>query len=109
MGATFKSNSAGWAAMAVGEEMTGIVRAEAERAKAIAEGLSADFEKTGDYLSSFNVRTEIVALETRAGSHPVVAGILENVSDHAAAVEWGNAHDHTAHHVLSRTLDALHD
>ena len=104
----FKSNSAGWKALAVGPEVAAVVSAEAARALPIAEALAVPFAKTGDYAASFNVRTEVGVYTSKEwGAHPVVVGILENNSDHAAAVEWGNAHDHRAHHVLSHTMDAM--
>lgn len=93
--------------MAIGPEVQAAVLAIAEEAKAIAEGLSEEFRKTGDYADSFNVRASETVLTTGFGSHPVAAGILENLSPHAAAVEWGNTHDHRPHRVLGRTLEAL--
>jgi hypothetical protein len=107
MGANFKRNSAAFAAMAVGPEIATVVTAIAAKGLEIAQGLSAEFTKDGDYLAGFNVRTATVELKTGYGSHPVVAGILENNCDHAAAVEWGNKNDHRAHHVLGRTLEGL--
>jgi hypothetical protein len=104
---TFKPNHAGFQAIAVGPEVAAVVTAIATKGLAIAEGLAADFIKTGDYAEGFEVRTEISELKTGFGSHPVVVGVLENTSGHAAAVEWGNKHDNKAHHVLGRTLDGL--
>lgn len=103
---TYKPNSAGFKAMAVGPEIQAAVLAIAEQKKAAAEALSADFIVTGDYAASFNVRPGITTLRTGFGSHPVATGILENTSGHAASVEWGNAHDHKPHRVLGRVLDA---
>ncbi len=104
---TFKWNRPAWRAMAVGPEVAAEVLAIAEKAKGEAEGLSSDFRVTGEYQSSFQVRPDVTTLNTGFGSHPVAAGILENLSDHAAAVEWGNARDHKAHRVLGRVLDAM--
>ncbi|HEV3309960.1 MAG TPA: hypothetical protein VG815_05545 [Chloroflexota bacterium] len=105
--ASFKANSAAFKEMAVGPEVTAIVTEIAARGLEIAQGLSEPFAKTHDYATSFNVRTAVVILRTGFGSHPVVAGILENTSDHAAAVEWGNKKDSRSHHVLGRTLEEL--
>lgn len=104
---TFKSNPKAFADMAVGPEVRAIVVAVAEKAKSEAEGLAQSFRVTGEYASSFEVTSETVTLDTRAGSHPVAAGVLTNTSRHAAAVEWGNAHNHKAHRVLGKTLDRL--
>lgn len=73
------------------------------QARPIAEGIAEDFAVTHKYADSFNTRTEIVDI----GDGPHVAGILENDSDRAAAVEWGNSNDHRPHRVLGRTLGAL--
>lgn len=107
MARVFKPNQAGFRAMAVGPEIRAAVMAEAERAKGIAEGLAEEFRRTGEYADSFEVTSETVRLQTAVGSHPVAAGRLTNTSGHAAAVEWGNSHDHRAHRVLGRTLDVL--
>lgn len=107
MAATFKANSAGFREMAVSPEIAAAVLAIAEEGKAEAEGLSSDFIRTGDYIASFGVRPAITELRTGFGSHAVATAILENTSDHAAAVEWGNSHDHRAHRVLGRVLDGL--
>lgn len=104
---TFKANSAGFREMAVGVEIAAAVLAIATKALAEAEVLSLPFKDSGDYMASFKVRNEVTSLKTGFGSHAVVAGILENTSDHAAAVEWGNKRDHKAHRVLGRVLDGL--
>lgn len=104
---TFKANSAGFKEMSIGPEIARVVEEIATKGLAIAEGLALEFTDSGDYLKSFNVGVEITDLHTGYGSHPVVTGVLENTSGHAAAVEWGNKHDHRAHHVLGRTLDGL--
>jgi hypothetical protein len=83
------------------------VLAIAEVAKTQAIALSADFRVTGEYMASFNVRSDTQMLKTGFGSHPVAAGILENLAPYAAAVEWGNAHDHKPHRVLGRVLTTL--
>ena len=107
MSATFKPNHAGFRAMAVSPEIEAAVLAIAEKGKAEAIALSADFIKTGDYEKSFEVRPEITQLRTAFGTHDVATAVLENTSPHAAAVEWGNAHDHRPHRVLGRVLDGL--
>lgn len=94
--------------IALGGEVRAAVVAEAERAKAIAVGLSQDFRITGEYADSFEVTSETVTITTRGvGPHDVAAGRLTNISDYAAALEWGNEHAHRAHRVLGRTLDQL--
>lgn len=109
MSSTFKPNSAGFRAMAAGPEVAAAVRAEAEKAKLIAEALSQDFRVTGEYASSFVVTEGETELQTEFGPHAVATGTLTNTSAHAAAVEWGNANDDVAHHVLGRTAAALRE
>lgn len=108
MSATFKPNSAGFRQAAVSADIRAAVMAEAERAKGIAEGLAEEFKVTGEYAASFEVTSETQSLSTGYGSHEVAAGVLTNSSEHAAAVEWGNARDHRPHHTLAHTLEALH-
>jgi hypothetical protein len=103
---SFKPNWKGFEAMANGPEARAIVKAEAERAKAIAEGLAQDFRITGDYADSFEVQETTVG-PAEGFKHRHAAARLANTSDHAAAVEWGNEHAHKAHRVLGRTLDAM--
>lgn len=107
MSANFKPSHAGFRAMAVSPEIEAAVLAIATKGLAEAVTLSAEFTKTGDYESSFNVRPTVSQLHTQFGSHAVATAVLENTSDHAAAVEWGNANDHKAHRVLGRVLDDL--
>lgn len=107
MSSNFKPNSAAFRAMAVGPEVRAACTEIAEKAKGIAEALAQDFRVSGDYAASFVVSTDTVPLRTAFGSHDVAAGTLTNTSPHAAAVEYGNADDNRAHHVLGRTLDAL--
>lgn len=95
--------------MAVGPEIRAAVEAEAKRAMAIAKGFSEDFTDSGVYLNSFGVTVDTERLATAFGEHDVAAGTLTNIAYHAAAVEWGNKHDHRAHHPLGRTLAALAD
>lgn len=106
-GSSFKANNAAFAAMAVGPELRAACLAIAEKAKADAIALAADFAQTGEYLNSFEVTSTTTELRTGFGSHPVAAGVLTNVSPHAAAVEWGNKRDPKAHHVLGRVLAGL--
>lgn len=103
---SFKPNWKGFEAMANGPEARAIVKAEAERAKAIAEGLAQDFRITGDYADSFEVQETTVG-PAEGFKHRHAAARLVNTSGHAAAVEWGNEHSHKAHRVLGRTLDAM--
>lgn len=110
MADVFKQDEAGIRALLNGPEVAAVLTTIAEKGKAIAIGLSTEFVDTGEYIASFNVRTETVRLPfstTRSPAHEVVAAILENTADHAAAVEYGNRRDPKAHHVLGQTLDAL--
>lgn len=96
--------------MAVGPEVRAACEAEAKRAESIAKAFAEDFWVSGEYIESFVVSTDTVRLQTGFGEHDVAAGKLTNIAGHAAAVEWGNKHDHRAHHVLARTLSDLgHD
>lgn len=104
---TFKPNSAGFREMAVGEELRRATLEVAEKAKVDGISLAQDFRVTGDYADSFEATSETVKLRTSFGEHEVAAGVLTNRSEHAAAVEWGNARDHRPHRVLGRVLDEL--
>lgn len=107
MSDSYQPNSAGFRAMAIGPEIRAAVKAEAERAKGVAEGLAEDFRVTGNYADSFEVSDSTTELRTGFGSHPVATGVLTNISEHAAAVEWGNEHMRRPHRVLARTLAGL--
>ena len=101
-------NQAGFKELALGDELRAACFAEVERARVIAEGLAAEFTKTGEYERSFNTFTQVVETGERFPHHSV-AGVLKNDSPHAAAVEWGNRDNGgTDHHTLGRTLDLLH-
>jgi hypothetical protein len=106
MSATFKPNSAGFRAMAVGPEIRAALRQVAEVGKEIAEELAQDFRVTGEYADSFEVSDETIEWQGRF-SGPRAAARLTNTAPHAAAVEWGNEHSHRNHRVLGRTLDRL--
>lgn len=105
---SFRPNWKGFEAMAVGPEARAIVKAEAERAKGIAEGLSQDFRITGEYADSFEVQETTVG-PAEGFKHRHAAARLVNTSDHAAAVEFGNEHVQRPHRVLRRTLEAMSD
>ncbi len=104
----FIPDSAGLQEVAVSDEMAAAMLAAAEEGRTVAEGFAADFTVTGEYAEHFNTFTRIVPLITSFGGHEVAAGILANDSEHAAAVEYGNARDRKPHFVLSRTAAALH-
>lgn len=95
-------NQAAMRALATSPEVAAAVMEKAKEAQGIAEGLSADFTKTGDYEASFHTR-----LEDNPHLSQRASAILENTSDHAQAVEWGNEHFPNPHHVLKRTKDAM--
>jgi hypothetical protein len=100
---SFRANKAGFDSMANGPEAYRVVRAKAEEAKAIAEGLAQDFRITGDYAESF----EVIEGPTTVSGEARASAVLKNHSDHAAAVEFGNEHAHRAHRVLGKALDAV--
>lgn len=109
---TFTPNSAGIQALAVSPEMSAVVGRIAERGKEIAEDLSQDFRRTGEYASSFETAVEIQRDPVGRHPHERAVGLLRNTSDHAAAVEFGyegrsGDPGSSAHHVLGRMLDAL--
>lgn len=88
--------------MAVGPEIAGLIQSVTQAAKVLAEASSP--RVTGEYAGSFEASDEIAEI----AGHKRVIGVLTNTSGHAAAVEYGNANDSRAHHVLGRTLDVLH-
>lgn len=102
---SFRPNPRAFAQMGRGPEIQAACLSVAGKAQTIAEGLAAEHVYSGEYLASFNVR----ATEVEWGGHLRAAGILENLSPHAAAVEWANAQDPTAYRVLGRTAAALRD
>lgn len=106
MSSEYQRSSAGWRAISNSPELHAALAEVAEKAKTIAEGLAQDFRRSGDYASSFTVTPTTVLWEGRF-SGPRAAARLENTSDHAAAVEWGNRHSTESHRTLGRTLDAL--
>lgn len=99
----YKRSALGMREMANGPEIRAALTLVAEAGKTFAEGLAQEFRRTGDYAGSFGVAQTTVLW--RRG--PRAAVRLEDLSDHAAAVEWGNAHDEHPHRVLGRTLDTL--
>jgi len=99
----FQPNHAGIQALALGPEIRAVLGAKGEQAKSIAESLSEDFRVSGDYAEGF----ELEAGTRETGRNRRAQVTLVNTSDHAAAVEWGNARDHRPHRVLGRTLDQL--
>lgn len=107
MTAVFKANSKGFKELAVSPDVAAAVLLVAEKAKTEAIALSEGFRRSGEYIDSFEVRSETVILKTHFGAHPVAAGILENKAPYAAAVEWGNKDDHRPHRVLGRVLTTL--
>lgn len=112
--ATFIPDHAGLAEIVVGPEITEALQSITEKAKGIAEGLSADFADTGDYESSFVTEVAIQGLPAAGSSqaHLAAVGTLLNTSGHAVAVEYGfegrsDRPTKKAHRVLGRTLAAL--
>jgi hypothetical protein len=108
----FKPNDAAFKEMAVGPEIRAALKETAEKAKLIAEGLSASFVVTGDYEKSFEITETTLPAFGVDHPHPAAAARLTNTSDHAAAVEWGyqgssHAQSSSAHRVLGKTLAAL--
>lgn len=103
MSAEYERSREGFQAIANSPELHAALAEVAEKGKVFAEALSQEFRRTGDYAGSFSIVPETVLW--RRG--PRAAVRLENTSDHAAAVEWGNQHDHRPHRTLGRTLDAL--
>jgi hypothetical protein len=102
----FTPNSDGFKQLAISDGVRDVLKQVADKGKDIAIGLAQDFRVTGDYADSFEVVETTIAWEGEYPG-PRAAAQLINTSDHAAAVEWGNEHDHKPHHVLARTLDAL--
>jgi hypothetical protein len=84
------------------------MRAEMERralrAKEFAESIAPDAPPIGEgYIASFEVESG-----TEGGIHHDRAyATLRNTSEHARYVEFGNGHEGTAHHVLTRALDVM--
>lgn len=114
--ATFIPDFDGLAKILIGPEITESLGSITEKAKGIAEGLSADFVDTGEYEGSFVTEVAIQGLPPAGSSraHLAAVGTLLNTSDHAVAVEYGfegrsDRPTKKAHRVLGRTLAALEE
>lgn len=106
MSEEYQRSRRGFQEIANSPEIHAALEAVAKVAKTYAEGLAQDFRRTGDYADNFQIVPLTVMWEGRFAG-PRAAVRLENTSDHAAAVEWGNRHDDQPHRTLGRTLDAL--
>lgn len=105
----FEADSDGLNEIARSPAVRAALAAVAERGKQIAVAMSEDFRISGDYADSFDVEEDTVDWHGQYPGRRAAANLV-NTSAHAAAVEWGNAHDHKPHHVLARTAEALkHD
>jgi hypothetical protein len=101
--ARYQPNNSGFARAAVGPEVRALLREIGEKAKSRAVSLAQDFRVSGDYADGFELEEDI----SSEGRNRRAVIRLVNTSDHAAAVEWGNARDHRPHRVLGRVLDSL--
>lgn len=104
----------GFAEMAVSPQIAALVLEVAEKAKGIAEGLSADFVVSGEYEKSFVASVQVQTLPGDRGgrAHKAAVATLLNTADYAVQVEYGvhgtaAAPSQSAHKVLKRTLIAL--
>lgn len=102
-GGSYKPNDKGFQECALGPEIRKALREIAEKGKGYAEGISEDFRKTGDYADSFDIVEASTDIRVNdRGIRFRASARLENDSEHAAAVEFGNR-GREAHHVLART------
>lgn len=105
---SYRINNKGFNDIANGPEVKAALLAIAEKAKAKAEALSAEFADTGNYSRSFEIREESVS---DVGRSSRAAAILENTASYAAHVEAGHQDEQgreiRGHHVLQRTLESL--
>lgn len=107
----FQLDEAGIAEILVSPEVGTVLLAYAEKALAIAEGLSADFTKTGHYASSFETKVGVETLPV-GRAHLAQVATLTNTASYSLAVEYGfegrsGKPTRSAHSVLRRTLGAL--
>lgn len=118
MARAYRPNSNGFRAIGVGPEMRKVLAAVAEKGKAHAEALAAQFSSTDDSdgeATSYAERFEVQDVTVEwSGRHPGprAAARLVNTSEYAAAVEWGGygrpgSEPGPAHRVLGRTLEFL--
>ncbi len=97
----------GIARCAVGPELRGVVDAIAHTAELYAKSISPRSRRQHQhYQDSFRHQRTTVVLPPRWPMRRVCAR-LWNVAPHAAAVEWGGAHNPTGHRVLGKTLERL--
>lgn len=100
--ATFRLNSSGIGAMAVGPEVTAMLIEVADKGKAFAEGIAP--RDTGEYASSFDVTVSVA----KVGRYRRSVAKLQNNANHAAALEFGNKRTRGRRaRVLGKTLTAL--
>lgn len=100
----FQLNRKGIAEIAMGPRLAEAVLSVCEdRAKPYAISISPTSSRVHKhYVESFDVSLGTATIRSLRR----VAGILANTSDHALAVEWGNAHS-KGHNVLGKTLSHL--
>lgn len=99
MASSYKSDPAGMAALVNSPGMGAAMVQAAEVGRRYAESIAP--RDTGEYARSFQVRQETVRFRGRFAGNRAGA-VLENTSDHAAAVEWGQGR-----HVLARAATVI--
>jgi hypothetical protein len=103
---SFNSSYSGIGDMLRADFMVEEMRTRGEAVKAAAEAAAPVYEQgphPGRYKEAFEVHAGI-----RAGRKPRAHVIVENTSPEALFVEFGNKNV-TAHHTLTRALDAAGD
>lgn len=109
-GRLYKPDSAGLLEIARSPAVRAAMVEVAEKGKTIAVAMAEQFRSDEDdqhYADSFEVEKDVTVNLRGRYPGPRGAARLVNTSAHAAAVEWGNAHDHKPHHVLAETREAL--
>lgn len=97
----FTPDHAGLGELLRGPEMHSMIMDRARGGAQFAQRIAP--VRSGEYQAS--IHAEDAGLGGPA--HDRVAGLVVADCEHAAAVEWGNAHQPHAYHVLARTLDVV--
>jgi hypothetical protein len=88
-----------------GPEMEALMGELVHKGEAAAVAMAPEY--TGDYRRSFETETGVGSPAPDGGKRAY--GKLRNTDPAAAAIEYGNSHNHHAHYVLTRAVDFMRE
>jgi hypothetical protein len=97
----------GFDALLAGPEMEGLMGELVRKGEQAAIVMAP--ERTGNYKRSFETETGVGKPAPAAAGGPRAYGKLRNTDPAAAAIEYGNNHNHQAHYVLTRAVDFMRE